>query len=105
MAKYLATYDRADEIDPEASERLGAAGAGLAGEAARQRQGDADADGSRGEVVPRKPRHLREVAHRALAAVVLPIRVGREAGGGVEGEVGRDWPELLRIEGQKVLQP
>ncbi len=34
----------------------------------------------------RQAGHLREIGHRALAAVVLPVGVGDEAGGGVEGE-------------------
>jgi hypothetical protein len=84
---------------------LAALRAGLAREAAREREGDGYADGGGREVVPREPRHLREVAHRALAAVVLPVRVGREADGRVPGEIGWNGPELLRVEGQHVLQP
>ena len=53
-------------------------------EAARQRQRDAEPDGGRGEVVPGQPGHLGQVAHRRLAAVPLPVGVGREADGGVE---------------------
>ena len=37
-----------------------------------------------------RPRHLHEVAHRGFAAVVLPVGVGHETDGGVEGEIRRD---------------
>ena len=34
----------------------------------------------------REAKHLHEVGHRAFAAIVLPVGVGDEADGGVEGE-------------------
>ena len=43
-------------------------------------------DGGRDEVLDREPRHLREVAHRRLARVVLPVRVRDEARRRVERE-------------------
>ena len=61
-----------------------------AGEAADQRHHHREAGGGRREVLHREPGHLREVAHRRLAAVALPVRVGDEAGGGVPREVGVD---------------
>ena len=68
--------DRAPrEIDPEVADRRGAA----ADEAPDQRDGDGEADGGREEVLHGEPGHLGEVAHRQLAAVVLPVRVGDEA--------------------------
>jgi len=48
--------------------------------------------------------HLGEVAHRRLASVVLPVGVGGEADGRVEGQVRSDGVETLRVEGQEVLQ-
>ena len=59
-------------------------------EAADQRDGKRDAGGGRDEVVHREPGHLREIAHRRLGHVGLPVGVGDEADRGVEGEVGRD---------------
>ncbi len=56
------------------------------------------------EIVHGEAEHLSEMAHRGLAAVVLPVGVGDEADGGVEREVGRDRVEPARIERQKVLQ-
>jgi hypothetical protein len=47
--------------------------------------------------------HLDEVAQRALAAVVLPVGVGGEAHGGVEGEVRRHAGLALRVERQDAL--
>jgi hypothetical protein len=38
------------------------------------------------------------VAHGGLAAIGLPIRVGDERDGGVEGEIGRERPKALRVE-------
>ena len=52
----------------------------------------------RGEVVKRQPRYLHEVAHCGFAGIRLPVGVTRKARGGVEGEVGRDAGELLRVE-------
>ena len=45
------------------------------------------------------------MAHRRLAAVVLPVRVGDEAARRVEGEIGWHGVEAARIQRQKVLQP
>ncbi len=88
-------------IDPEIADRL----AGRLGEAADQRDGDGDA-GRRGqEVLHGEAGHLHEIGHRAFAAVVLPVGVGHEAGGGVEGEPGFDGGHAGRIEGQAALQP
>ena len=48
--------------------------------------------------------HLRRVAHRRLAAVALPVRVGGEAHGGVERRVGVDGAEALRVQRQHALE-
>ena len=74
-------------------------GPGPAREAARERERDADAGGRRREVVPRQPRHLRQVAHRRLARVRLPVGVGGEAGGGVEREPARPAPKCCGLKG------
>jgi hypothetical protein len=49
-------------------------------------------------------RHLREVAHRDFARVVLPVSVCGEADGRVERQIGRDGVEPLWIEWQQILQ-
>ena len=73
----------AGQIDPEIADRL----ARRAGEAADQRHRDGDAGRGRDEVLHRQAGHLHEIGHRAFAAVVLPVGVGDEADGGVEGEL------------------
>ena len=80
--------EAAHQVDPEVAERVLL----LLRDAADERDRERDADRRRDEVVVREPRHLREVAHRRLAAVRLPVRVGRERRGGVERERRRDTP-------------
>ena len=57
------------------------------GEAADQRDRERDAGRRREEVLNGEAEHLHEIAHRALAAIVLPVGVGDEADGGVEAEI------------------
>ena len=76
----------------------------LAGDAANERDRERDAGRGRYEVVIRQPRHLREIAHRRFADVGLPVRVGRERGGGVEREIGCDAAQPLRVERQERLE-
>ena len=61
-------------------------------------------DRRRDEVVVRQAGHLGEIAHRRLAGVPLPVRVGRERCGGVERGMRRHRAEALRIERQPSLQ-
>ena len=89
----------AHQVDPEIAERVFL----LLRDAANERDRDGDADRGRHEVVVREPGHLREIAHRRLAAVGLPVRVGRERRRRVEREVGRDGAEALRIPRQPLL--
>ena len=49
--------------------------------------------------------HLGQMAHRGLAAIILPVGVGDKAVGGVEREIGRHGVEAARVQRQKVLQP
>ncbi len=51
-----------------------------------------------------EPGHLGQIAHRGLGRVGLPIGVGDEAHRRIEGEIGRDRIEMLRIEGKDRLQ-
>jgi hypothetical protein len=48
--------------------------------------------------------HLGQIAHRGLGRVGLPIGVGDEAHRRIEGEIGRDRIEMLRVEGKDRLQ-
>ena len=57
------------------------------------------------KVLDGQSQHLRQVAHRRLAAVVLPVGVGDETRGGVEGQVGRHRSQPRRVERQPALQP
>ena len=52
----------------------------------------------------REAEHLREIAHRRLAAVALPVRVRREADGRVERRVRAHGREPLRVQRQHALQ-
>ena len=90
---------RAREVLPEVAERR----AGAGHEAADDRDRDRDADPGRDEVLHGQPGHLREVRHRRLAAVVLPVGVGDERGGGVEGHVPGGRVEALGVEGMDPL--
>ena len=69
-----------------------------AGEPAHQRDRQRDTGGGGDEVMKRQPRHLRQVGHDLLADVVLPVGVGREAGGGIEREPRLDIANTLRVE-------
>jgi hypothetical protein len=92
---------RADEVDPEAAD-----GAHLAtGEPAHQRDEHGHPGGGADEVLHAEPHHLREVGHRRLAAVPLPVRVRHERDGGVERRVRRHVAEPRRVHGQDGLEP
>ena len=52
-----------------------------------------------------QPHHLREIGHGGFAAVALPVGVGGEADRRVEGQIGAQRAESLRVERQQVLQP
>ena len=91
----------AREIDPEVSNcrRFSA------GESAHQRKRHRETRRGRHEVMHGETEHLREMAHRRLAAVVLPVGVGDEGKRGVEGKIGRNAIKPLGVERQEVLQP
>ena len=90
---------RAGQVDPEVADRVAAAPR----DAADERDRDGDADRRRDEVLDGESAHLREVAHRRLAGVVLPVRVRDEADGGVEGERRRDALHAGRVEEERAL--
>ena len=89
----------AGDIDPEIADRARRA----AGEAADERDRQHDARRRRQEVLVGQAEHLRQVGERAFAAVVLPVGVGDEADGGVEGERLRHRAHAGRIERQAAL--
>ena len=89
----------AREVDPEVADGARPA----ARDAADERDHDRGAGRGRHEVVHREPGHLRELAHRRLADVVLPVRVGEEAHRGVQRERGADVAEVVGIQRRDAL--
>ena len=89
----------AHHVDPEVPDRL----LFTLRNAANERDRDRDADRCRDKVVIGEPSHLGEIAHRRLAAVRLPVRVGGERDRGIERQVRRDRAKPLRVERQNVL--
>ena len=91
---------RADQVLPEVAEALARA----ADDPADQRDRDRDPDAGGEEVLDGQPGHLAEVAHRRLAAVVLPVRVRHERRSRVERHVPRARVEVLRVQTGEVPQ-
>ena len=71
------------EINPEVAQVLRAA----AGQSAHQGHSQRDARGSRDELVKGQAGHLGQVAHGLFARIVLPVSIGGETGGGIEGQL------------------
>ncbi len=61
-------------------------------------------DRGRDEVLHGEAGHLRQVRHRVLAAVVLPVRVRDEARGRVDRDVRRDALQVVRVQEEVALQ-
>ena len=76
--------ERPVEVAPEVPELV----ARPAGDPADDGDQHRHADRRRDEVLHGEPGHLRQVRHRVLAAVELPVRVGDEARSRVDGDVG-----------------
>ena len=89
------------QIDPEIADR----GRRGARKAAHQREGHRETGRRRDEIVHGEAEHLGQMAHRRLAAIVLPVGVGDEADRGVEGEIRRHGVEAARVQRQQALQP
>ena len=87
----------AGQIHPEVADGPG----GVARKPARQRDQHRHAGGRRDEVLDRQAEHLGQVAQRGLAAVALPVGVGGEADGGVEGESAETAPKPCGLSGRK----
>src|SRR5262249_34397499 len=96
--------DAAIQVDPEVPDRAWATLRNAPSESARDRERDRDAYRGRSEVVPGERRHLRQVAERRLTRVGLPVGVGGEARGRVEGQTLLEAGEGLRVPGQNGLQ-
>ncbi len=92
---------RADEVGPEVADaaRL------LAREAADQRDEHRHPGRSGDEILHGEPEHLRQVAHRGLAAIALPVRVRGEAHRRIERRIRAHACHVLGIERQPLLQP
>ncbi len=90
----------AGQVDPEVADPVRLA----AGEPADQGDHDRDAGRGREEVLDREPGHLREVARGDLARVRLPVGVGHERDGGVQGEVGGEARHACRVEREDALE-
>ena len=91
---------RAGQIDIEIAELSQA----IAGQAANDGHGGGDARGRGHELQERNHEHLREVRQARLAAVVLQVRVRREARDRVEGEPRLHVADAVRIERQILLE-
>ncbi len=91
--------EAARHVDPEVAHRRRA----LSGKPPNEDDGGDDAHGGRHELLDHQSTYLTEVRHGGLAAVVLPVGVGEEGGGGVEAERRTYRPEVLRIERQRPL--
>ncbi|KAG0763588.1 hypothetical protein G6F22_018396 [Rhizopus arrhizus] len=91
----------ADHVGPEVAD----GGRAVPRQPADQREQDGDAGGGRDEVLHRQRQHLRQVAHRGFAAVALPVGVGDEADGGVQGRVRRHGAHAGRVQRQHALEP
>ena len=90
----------AGHIDPEIADGSRRA----PGKASDEGDGERDAGRGGNEIMHGEPGHLGQIAHRGLGRVGLPIGVGDEAHRRIEGEIGRDRIEMLRIEGKNRLQ-
>ncbi|MNV22659.1 hypothetical protein D3C71_1136430 [compost metagenome] len=89
----------ADHIGPEVAH----GGRAMPGQPADQREQHGDAGGGRDEVLHRQRQHLRQVAHRRLAAIALPVGIGDETDGRVQGGVRRHRAHAGGVQGQQAL--
>ena len=83
------------QVHPEVAERPGR----MPRDAPHQRRREGDARGGRDEVMDHQRHHLGEIGHGGFAGVALPVGVGGEARGGVEGQVGLSAPKPCGLSG------
>ena len=89
----------ARQVDPEVAKTRSLATL----ESADQRDQHCHAAGRGHEVLHAESEHLGQIAQRRLAAIALPVGVGREADGRVERRIRRHGREALRIQRQPLL--
>ncbi len=93
--------ERAIEVAPEVPEAVARA----ARNAAHHCDQHGHPDRRRDEVLYGEAGHLREVGHRVLAAVELPVGVRDKARGRVDRDVRRDALHVVRVQEEVALQP
>jgi hypothetical protein len=89
----------ARDIDPKVADGVRPG----TGQTANQRGQDGDSGRGGEKVLHGESRRLREVGKGRLAAVRLPVGVRSETDGRVEGEIGQNGREALRVEREEVL--
>ncbi len=87
------------EVDPEVADRRRPS----PDQPTHQRNRDRYPDRGRNEVLHSQPHHLREMAHRRLARVVLPVRVRHKARRRVERQRRGHAGDVRRIQRQHTL--
>ena len=90
----------AGQIDPEIAQIARVA----AGKTANEGHQHGHAGGGGDKVLHRQAEHLGQVAHGGLAAVALPVGIGNEADGGVQGRIRRYRTHTRRVERQQALE-
>ena len=89
----------AGHVHPEVPDGRGTA----SGETADHADSYRDADDRAQHLLQGQRADLREVRHRRLSAVVLPVGVGQERGGGVEAERLGHGAQVLRVQRKRAL--
>ncbi len=87
-------------IDPEIAD----GGRGGARKAAHQRESHRETGRRRQKVMNGEAEHLGQMAHRGLAAIILPVGVGDKAHRCVEREVRRHRVKAARVQWEEALQ-
>ncbi len=87
-------------IDPEIAD----GGRRGARKAAHQRESHRETGRRRQKVMHGEAEHLGQMAHRGLAAIILPVGVGDKAHRCVEREIRRHRVKAARVQWEKVLQ-
>src|SRR5262249_52395481 len=91
----------AGDIDPEAADGTYR----MTRKTTNKRNRQHNAGRGREIILVRQAEHLHQIAQRALAAVVLPVRIGDETDRGVERQILGYGGLFRRIKRQKRLQP
>src|SRR4029079_1809779 len=81
------------QIDPEISDLRNP----RSGKSAGKRNDNGNTGGGRNEVLRGESGHLAEVRQRCFAAIALPVGIGDERYGGIEGKVLAHRWQVLRV--------